>query len=65
MTESGDFKIHSFTGDGCFVVSRVGNAAGSEKVSYLVVAGGGGTTGDRGGAGGAGGFREGKCTSVF
>ena len=63
ITTSGDFKIHSFTGDGCFVVSKVGNAAGSENVSYLVVAGGGGTTGDRGGAGGAGGYREGKCTS--
>jgi hypothetical protein len=22
-TESGDYKIHSFTGDGCFVVSTV------------------------------------------
>ena len=63
ITTSGDFKIHSFTGDGCFVVSKVGNAAGSENVSYVVVAGGGGTTGDRGGAGGAGGYREGKCTS--
>lgn len=62
VTTSGNFKIHSFTGDGCFVVSKVGNAAGSEKVSYLVVAGGGGTTADRGGAGGAGGFREGKVS---
>jgi hypothetical protein len=23
VTTSGDFKIHSFTGDGCFVVSAV------------------------------------------
>ena len=25
ITTSGDFKIHSFTGDGCFVVSQAGN----------------------------------------
>src|SRR5210317_2466978 len=41
VTESGDFKIHTFTGDGCFVVSRVGNPQGSDSVDYLVVAGGG------------------------
>lgn len=63
VTTSGDYKIHSFTGDGCFVVSKVGNPAGSANVSYVVVAGGGGSVRDRGGAGGAGGFREGKCTS--
>jgi len=60
VTTSGDFKIHSFTGDGCFVVSTAGNVAGSNTVSYLVVAGGGGTYS---GGGGAGGFREGKATS--
>ena len=62
VTTSGDFKIHTFTGDGCFVVATVGNPAGSDKVDYLVVAGGGsgghGTNG--GGGGGAGGFREGR-----
>src|SRR6056300_719907 len=42
VTESGDFKIHTFTGDGCFVVSSVGNPAGSTTVDYLVVAGGAG-----------------------
>jgi hypothetical protein len=54
VTTSGDFKIHSFTGDGCFVVSCAGNPVGSTAVDYLVVAGGGG-----GGAGGGagGGFR--------
>ena len=67
VTESGDYKIHTFTGDGCFVVSAVG--AGPEsysEVDYLVLAGGGG--GGRGesnpsgvrqsGGGGAGGYRE-------
>ena len=65
VTTSGDFKIHTFTGDGCFVVSCAGNTAGSNKVSYLVVAGGGGGGGaqsnNRGGGAGAGGYREGKA----
>ena len=56
VTESGDFKIHTFTGDGCFVVSCAGNPAGSDTVDYLVVAGGGGGSHSYGG-GGAGGFR--------
>jgi hypothetical protein len=60
ITTSGDFKIHTFTANGCFAVSSVGNAAGGgDKVSYVVVAGGGG---GNTGAGGAGGFREGKDT---
>src|SRR6056300_1502268 len=64
VTESGDYKIHTFTGDGCFVVSSAGNdGGGGAIVSYMVVAGGGGSGGDRAGGGGAGGFREGKCTS--
>ena len=54
-TTSGNFKIHSFTGDGNFVVSCSGNTAGANKFDYLVVAGGGGAN-DTGG-GGAGGFR--------
>ena len=64
ITTSGDYKIHSFTGDGNFAVSSVGNPAGSgSKVSYVVVAGGGGGGRDRSGGGGAGGFREGKISS--
>jgi hypothetical protein len=70
VTESGDFKIHTFTGDGCFVVSSIGNATatpggGPAVVDYLVVAGGGGGGVNGGyasyprgtGGGGAGGFR--------
>src|SRR5210317_1270412 len=34
ITTSGDYKIHSFTGDGCFVVSLLGNSAGSDTVDY-------------------------------
>jgi len=55
----GDFKIHTFTGPGTFCVSCAGNSAGSNTVSYLVVAGGGGGGDGRGGGGGGGGFREG------
>jgi len=64
VATSGNFKIHTFTGDGCFVVSCGGNSKGSNKVSYLVVAGGGGGGGDSGGGGGAGGHREGKASST-
>ena len=41
VSETGNFKIHTFTGDGNFVVSAAGNSAGSNTVDYLVVAGGG------------------------
>jgi len=64
VTTSGDYKIHTFTGDGCFVVSTLGNAplspiGGPDVVDYLVVAGGGGTGGGEGvGGSGAGGYRE-------
>jgi len=62
VATSGNFKIHSFTGDSNFVVSTAGNAAGNNKVDYLVVAGGGGggtgASNDGGAGGGAGGFRE-------
>src|SRR6056300_1130992 len=56
ITTSGDFKIHTFTGDGCFVVSQLGNATGGpSNVDYLVLAGGGGGGGGyQTGGGGAG-----------
>ena len=62
ITTSGDFKIHSFTGDGCFVVSQLGNSptvptGGPNNVDYLVVAGGGSGGVNQGGGGGAGGYR--------
>ena len=68
VATSGDFKIHSFTGDSNFVVSSIGNATatplgGPAGVSYVVVAGGGGGGCDRGGGGGAGGFREGRVST--
>jgi len=58
VTNSGNFRIHTFNSSSNFVVSDVGNDDGSgAKVSYIVVAGGGG--GGEGG-GGAGGYREGR-----
>jgi len=61
ITTSGDYKIHTFTGDGCFVVSAgLGDLA---TVDYLVVAGGAGGGGDMGGGGGAGGYRESHCAT--
>jgi len=63
ITESGDYKIHTFTGDGCFVVSTIGNSptvptGGPNVVDYLVVAGGGSA------GGGAGGFRMSNSTGM-
>jgi len=62
VTTTGDFKVHTFTGDGNFVVSAVGNApvsgAGPGNVDYLVIAGGGGGyCSVAGGGGGGGGHR--------
>jgi hypothetical protein len=72
ITTSGNFKIHTFTGPGTFTVCSVGNAAGSNTVDYLVVAGGasggngggsGGGSGTASGGGGAGGYRESSGTA--
>ena len=65
ITESGDFRIHTFTGDGCFVVTSLATESPApiyNTVSYLVVAGGGGagagsTPAHAAGGGGAGGGR--------
>ena len=62
-TTSGNFKIHTFTGPGTFTVTCAGNAAGSNTVSYLVLAGGGSGGYNIGGGGGAGGFRESKAST--
>ena len=63
-TESndGDYRVHTFTGPGTFVVSNIAAVCGPARnnVSYLVV-GGGGSGGESNAAGagaGAGGFRE-------
>ena len=51
----GNYKIHTFTGPGTFAVSAVGNPEGSDKVDYLVAAGGGSGASTPGGGGGLGG----------
>lgn len=54
ITESGGYRIHTFTVNGTFTASSDGN------VEYLVVAGGGGGgQGYQAGGGGAGGYRTG------
>ena len=58
ITCCGNFKIHTFTGPGTFTVTKLGNAAGSTTVDYLVVAGGGSGGSNGGGGGGGGGYRE-------
>ena len=63
VTTSGDYKIHAFTGDGCFAVSSVGNPIGSDTVDYMIVGGGGSGGFYNGlGGGGAGGMRLGSVT---
>ena len=56
-SESGDYRIHTFTGPGTFAVSSLASCSANNKVDYLVVAGGGGATGAAGSGAGAGGFR--------
>jgi len=61
----GNYKVHVFTSPGCFSVSAVGNAAGSENIDYMIVGGGGpaGPSGNRSGGGGGGGWRASKGTA--
>ena len=67
--DDGNYKYHVFTAtksgatDG-FNVSSVGNAAGSNTVEYLVIAGGAPGGVGHGGGGGAGGYRTATGLSV-
>ena len=65
ITESGNCRIHTFTGPGSFTVNAIASVCGPTRnnISYLVVAGGasGGESSVSGGGGGAGGFREYKA----
>ena len=76
IAESGNFKIHTFTGPGTFCVSRTapGPSGNPNNVDYVVVGGGGGggagggpgsaTSGASSGGGGAGGYRESPGTAT-
>ena len=58
ITTCGNFKMHTFLTPATFTVTCAGNAAGTNKVDYLAVAGGGGGANQHGGGGGGGGFRS-------
>ena len=59
-----NYKVHVFTGPGTFQVTCAGEAAGSNTVDYLVIAGaGGGGSGGASGGGAAGGYRESSGTA--
>jgi len=64
ISNSGDFRIHTFTSPGTFEVTKKGNSLGNDKLGYVIVAGGGGGSStnstDDGAGGGAGGYREAK-----
>ena len=62
-TVCSDYKVHVFTGPGTFTITNAGNALGSDKVDYLVLAGGGGGGHWYGAGGGAGGYRFSDGTS--
>ena len=62
ISTSGNFKVHTFTGDGTFVATA-GTSAPNNEISYLVVAGGGGSGSAQRGGGGGGGFREDKASN--
>jgi hypothetical protein len=59
VTTSGDYKIHTFNSTSSFAITTAPTPA-NNKVSYVVVAGGGASGQDQSGGGGAGGYREGK-----
>ena len=61
---SGDYKIHTFTGPGTFTVNTLASCSANNKVDYLVVAGGGSSTGAAGSGAGAGGFRMSNDTCM-
>jgi hypothetical protein len=64
ITCCGDYKIHTFTSDGCFSVSVLASNPAFNNVDYLIVAGGGGGGSNHGGGGGAGGYRESHCATT-
>ena len=63
IATDGNFKVHTFTGNGTFTVCSVASEDANNAVAYLIVAGGAGA-GEGMGAGGGGGFREGTTAPV-
>jgi len=57
VTTSGDYKLHTFTGDGGFAITNAGTADGSNTFDYVVYGGGAGGGSGSGAGGGGGGYR--------
>ena len=57
VTTSGDYKLHTFTGDGGFAITNAGTASGSNTFDYAVYGGGAGGGTGSGAGGGGGGYR--------
>jgi len=67
ITQSGNCKIHTFTGPGTFTVSTAAVCSANNAVAYLIIGGGGGAGGGAGSSAsgaGAGGFREGRNNPI-
>ena len=67
ITTCGNFKIHKFTGPGCFSVSNLSPTPASNALDYVVVSGGGAGGPCVGAGGGAGGtrFSDGTATGCY
>ena len=63
ITESGDYRIHTFTGPGTFQIKSAPTPE-NNIVGYMVVAGGGASSPNIAAGSGAGGFREGTTAPV-
>jgi hypothetical protein len=63
ITESGDYRIHTFTGPGTFEIKSAPTPE-NNIVAYMVVAGGGAASPNIAAGAGAGGFREGTTAPV-
>jgi len=65
ISQSGDFRIHTFNSSANFIVNTAANAPADNAIDYLVVAGGGGIgSTNRTGGGGGGGVRASAGTST-
>jgi hypothetical protein len=58
VTTSGDYKIHTFTSNGQFIITTIGSVGAYQTVDAIIIGGGASGGGNRGGGGGAGGWRR-------
>jgi len=66
IEEIGDYRVHTFTANGNFVVNEIAGSVPSpaQAVDYVVVAGGGGGGYSYGAGAGAGGYRESHVEAI-